>query len=139
VEEWAEAAPPPSAERLILAYFSPTCSLCSPLMGSLRSLQPTLRQEEYLLLVTDADLRRAEEYLSSKRLEAPVVARPTALAESRVPGAPYVVVTDRSGTVISAGGVNSLEQIELVVSAASDKPTGDRAVAGEDQRTVALS
>lgn len=118
-EQWSFHALPPQTERVIFAFFSPTCSLCGPLIPGLRRLHAEMSSREALALVSDTTRQRAEQYLSSKRAESlPLVAGDETFKENRIPGAPYIVVTDRAGAVAAAGGVNTLEQIELLVEEA---------------------
>ena len=129
----------PRAERVVLAFISPTCSICAPLLPGLRSISRTFRAEA-LVVVSDTDSGRLREYLDGKRLNAPAVAEPGAFRENRVPGAPWIVVTDPVGEILASRGVNTFEQIELLVAeAASRHRARDSSPNGNPQMEVRLN
>jgi methylamine dehydrogenase accessory protein MauD len=110
-----------SADRFLLAFVSPTCRLCTSLMVGLRSLASRRSNETETILVTDVHARRAEEYLRSHRADhLPFISDEGSSKRNNVPGTPYVAVIDRTGRVLSAGGVNTLEQIEYLLETAND-------------------
>jgi methylamine dehydrogenase accessory protein MauD len=114
--DFSFASLPAATERAIFAFVSPTCSLCAPLLPGLRRIHTELDEIERLVVVADTTRERLREYASSKRLTGiDTIADDMALARNQIPGAPYLVVADRAGTVLTAGAVNSLEQIELLV------------------------
>lgn len=108
----------PSAERVVLGFFSPTCGVCGPLMPAFQSLASTLSAEEGVVLVTDVDAERARDYLGSKKIRVPVIAEESSFKANGIPGSPYVAVIDRESRVLTRGTVNTLEQIELLLEAA---------------------
>jgi methylamine dehydrogenase accessory protein MauD len=101
------------SERFLLGFISPTCSLCAPLLPAFEALSRA--NAAAVLLVSDTDQDRAREYLNSKHVRLPVYASEDAFHLNDVPAAPFVVITDREGRVTASGGVNSLEQIELLI------------------------
>lgn len=109
---------PVDTNRLLLGFISPTCGLCRPLLPAFQSVAATLEDDEATVLVTDVEPRRAREYLHGHGIGLPYFADPKSFKENNVPGAPFAVVIDRSGIVLSAGGVNSLEQIESLLNLA---------------------
>lgn len=106
------------AQRFILGFFSPTCSVCGPLVSALRSVAGSLNDDEEVILVTDAEPSRASEYLRGKRASLPLIAEPDSFRHNNVSSAPFLVVTDREGVVEASAVVNTLEQIEWVVDQA---------------------
>jgi hypothetical protein len=104
------AVPVPSGARLVaFCFVSGGCGTCSALLPALRSTAASLATGEALLLVVDAD----DDLAVPAAL--PVVSVPNALRGSRIPATPFVVVTDGSATVLTAGGVGSLEQVEFLL------------------------
>lgn len=110
------------AARYVVAFVSPTCRVCGPLVPILGHLNRSLPGDMGLLLVLDASEERATEYLTGKGVRLPFVANSTAFTTNQVPGAPWALITDSDGVVLAGGAVNTLEQIELLIDSA-DKTT----------------
>jgi hypothetical protein len=104
---------PKDATRFLIGFISPTCGLCGPLTSSFGQLAKSADSETAVVLVIDAGARDAEEYLRSKGVGfLPYIAHGASFAANGVPGAPWAVITDSSGTVIVSGGVNTLDNVE---------------------------
>lgn len=114
-EQWSFEDVPTDVQRIVFAFVSPTCSLCSPLIPGLRRLVRDLDQNEMLCAVTDVSRKRSVEYFSECDLRVPFVGAENSFRQNRIPGAPYIVIADRGGAVASGGGVNTLEQVELLI------------------------
>lgn len=108
-----------SLRRVILAFVSPTCGLCSTLMPSFDNLAKHLPDNEALMLVMDTSEHRATQYLLSHRVSVPFVASPDTIKANGIPGTPFIVVTDGNGVVEASGAVNSMEQIEWLIDQSS--------------------
>ncbi len=111
---------------IVWCFVSPSCGLCAPLIPGLLSLRAHMGAGERLAFVLDADQSRASEYLRSRHAErVPFTAHPTLFSRNRVPGAPFAVVTDSAGIVLTSGGVNTLEQVESLLATAGTLGAGD--------------
>jgi hypothetical protein len=105
--------------RIVVAFISPTCRACAPLLPALNATtKSALRDGETMVVVADADDSRAQEYRRSKRIISPIMGVRGALEANRIPGAPYLVVAEGNGRVIRAGVVNSGEQIDWLLDRA---------------------
>jgi hypothetical protein len=105
------------AERFLVGFVSPGCQVCGPVTSALGRVARTADPGTAVLLVVDADQARADEYLRGKGVGfLPYIADAAAFAD--VPGAPWVIVTDKSGKVIVSGGVNTLDNIEEILAQA---------------------
>lgn len=99
-------------QSTVYAFISTTCSLCSPLLPGLEALA---RAGQRVVLVSDAPREELDEYMATHRSRLPAIVGSGVTASNRIPGVPFVVVADRARRVLAAGGVNSLEQIELLI------------------------
>jgi methylamine dehydrogenase accessory protein MauD len=132
------------ADQLLLSFISPTCSLCDSLIRGLDSLAVGIRPRIGTVLLTDAVLDRATEYVRSRGSKLPILADDAVLRANDIPGTPYGVVIDRSHRVLAAGGVNSLEQLEVLIDAAAVQnekddslvDTRDRGMQGQQERVT---
>lgn len=100
-----EPAPPvpggeyPSARLTLVAFVSPTCTVCAALVPSLRALETQYAGDRVRVVTVDyAD-----------------AAAPAVFAAFAVRSTPYVVAVDAGGVVRGKGVVNSLEQVEVLV------------------------
>ena len=134
--ETALADLPVEVSRVIFAFVSPTCRLCEPLLPSFRVLAREGNGRDAIFLVTDVAHDRAETYFKEKRLHLPVIAHEEAFRTNGVAGAPFVAVTDRGGIVLSSGGVNSLEQVEMLLDASRAPEVSSEIDAAEGTRSV---
>ena len=130
--QWDFEALDPLTQRIVFAFVSPTCSLCAPLLAGLKRLRRQLAQDEILRLVSDSTRSRAAEYLAGRKIDLPFIAHEDSFKQNRIPGAPYIVITDRAGAVAAAGGVNTLEQVELLIDDAR------RPLAAEEEGVEAI-
>lgn len=102
--------------RIVVAFVSPTCSVCKPLIPVFNATARTeLSSDEALVLVADVRPSRAAEYARSNRIFPPVLGVEGCMERNRIPGAPYVVVTDAGARVLAAGVINSGEQLNAVI------------------------
>lgn len=102
--------------RYLLAFVSPTCRLCHSLLNGLQALGKLALDDTAVVYVTDVELDRGQEYLRSHGLVRPLlIADEGSSKRNKVPGTPYVAVVTNAGRVLAAGGVNTLEQIELLL------------------------
>lgn len=104
-----------SAQRFVFGCISPTCSLCGPLLPGFKNLHESREGEEAIILVADVEEKRAQEYVGDKNIGLFTIGEPNLFRDNHIPGTPYVVVTDRDGIVLSAGAVNTLEQVEWLL------------------------
>ena len=128
-----------SVDRLIVGFISPTCSLCAPLVPAFNTLARSLSSTEDVILLTDADEIRTREYAGSKRIAVPILSDPDAFKGNRIPGAPFVVVADGARKCLAAGGVNTLEQVELLLEEARERERLDESVSSSNGSHLATS
>jgi hypothetical protein len=113
----AELARRPAA-RFLIGFVSPTCGICEPLASAFGRIARSVEPDTAVLLVIDADQRQAEEYVRARNVGfLPYLADPVSFA-GNVPGAPWAIVTDKSGQVIVSGGVNTLDNVEEMLAQA---------------------
>jgi methylamine dehydrogenase accessory protein MauD len=104
----------PGRRQLIL-FVSPTCRVCDavlpavPVVARAGGLSP--------LIVTDST--EGLEMVLDKSIGVRVVSAPAAASAFSVPGTPYAVFLDDSGTVRAKGTVNNLEQLEGLADTAA--------------------
>lgn len=89
----------------LVAFTSPTCTICAELMPGLRALDKQYKELRVHVLGHDPTT-------------APV------FAAFNVRSTPYVVAVDRSGVVQARGVANSLEQIEVMIEESLPARTG---------------
>ena len=105
------------ATHYLLGFVSPTCGLCKAVVPALGAVAKAHAPQTAVLLVLDATPERAAEYLrSSGAGHLPHLAYAGSFAASAIPGAPWIVITDRSGVVLNSGAVNTLDNIEEMLS-----------------------
>lgn len=105
----------PGGDRFLL-FVSPGCPLCHEVLPSVKAIA----RSAGLAAVVVADVAEddARPVYGRRDIGAPVVAGPEIASAFRVPGTPYAVVLDGSGTVVAKGTVNNLEQVEGLVATA---------------------
>lgn len=106
------------AEHFLFGFVSPTCTLCDSLTSAVGRLAQSKTGHVAHVLVLDADEQSAEEYLRSKKLSFLPHVADRATFQANVPGAPWAVVTDRFATVILSAGVNTLDNVEEMITRA---------------------
>lgn len=100
----------------VVLFISPTCGLCKPLVPGVAALRRAYRQEELEIVAaiiggSDSDRERyAAEVGAAARTDLAVLEQ-----EWRIPGTPFVVGVDRTGSVYKSGVANSLDQLESLV------------------------
>ncbi|MGW0194079.1 MauE/DoxX family redox-associated membrane protein [Nonomuraea sp. NPDC003201] len=98
--------PEPAGERTMYALVSPACGLCKAMLPEFVATADRL----------EVALVSAVEGYGGAGL--PVIVDPDVFDRNDIPWPPYVVVTDRTGTVLSAGGAADPAQLEQVLSRA---------------------
>ena len=111
-------------EAQLLLFVSPGCQLCRTVLPSVGAVARAGRLVPYV--VTDADREETLAAFGRDRLGAPVVPGLEIARAFGVPGTPYAVVLDPSGTVVAKGTVNNLEQMEGLVDTAIRRLDADR-------------
>ncbi len=111
-------------EAQLLLFVSPGCRLCRVVMPSVGAVARAGRFVPYV--VTDADREETLAAFGADRLGAPVVPGLEIARAFGVPGTPYVVVLDPTGTAVAKGTVNNLEQMEGLVDTAARRLQADR-------------
>jgi hypothetical protein len=106
------------AQRFLVGFVSPTCAICGSLMTAFVHIARSAGPDTAVVLVIDASEPAAREYVRAKGATLPYLADSSVFA-ANVPGAPWAVVTDGSGTVIVAGGVNTLDNVEEMLAQAA--------------------
>ncbi|MEV4576542.1 MauE/DoxX family redox-associated membrane protein [Nonomuraea jabiensis] len=99
-------APEPAGDRTMYALVSPACGLCRTMLPEFAATAARLE----VVLVSAVD--------GYGGAGLPVVVDPEVFHRNDIPWPPYVVVTDRAGTVLSAGGAADPAQLEQVLSRA---------------------
>ncbi|MDQ3752178.1 MAG: thiol-disulfide isomerase [Actinomycetota bacterium] len=110
-------------EAQLLLFVSPGCQLCRAVLPSVGAVARAGRLVPYV--VTDADREETLAAFGKDSLGAPVVPGPEIARAFGVPGTPYVVVLDPSGTAVAKGTVNNLEQMEGLVDTATRRLDDD--------------
>jgi hypothetical protein len=126
------------ASRFVIGFVSPTCGICGPLTTAFAQIGKSAAADTAVLLVLDATEDRAVEYLHGKGIDdLPYVADRSSFAANEVPGAPWAVISDDSGTVIRSAAVNTLDNIEEMIALA-DGPSVDAPLPdpGVDRPTI---
>lgn len=122
VNDRASGVPSAAKTVTLLAYVAPGCSLCGELLPSFEAFGRNAPEAVQVLLATDAPPDKAAEYAEENDVKMPLVRADNLAREWHIPGSPYVVAVrqDDSQTlrVLSAGVVNSLEQLEDVAAVA---------------------
>ena len=111
----------------LLLFVSPECPVCREVLPSVQAVASAARLDP--LVVSDADHEHAAAAYR-RRPGAPVVAAPELHRHYRVPGTPFAVVLDETGTVRAKGTVNNLEQVEGLVETARRRQEELHATAG---------
>lgn len=110
---WQPTSVSKNVDRVVVGFFSPTCSLCGPMIPAFAAVNSS---DVAVFLATDADPKRGREYLDGKGIHLPIAAaESTALVANDVPGAPYAVALNLEGQILAGGAVNTLEQLELLI------------------------
>ena len=108
------------AARFLVAFVSTTCGICGPLTSSFGRIAKSARSDTAVLLVIDASDQDASKYVRTKSVSfLPYIADQAAFNDN-VPGAPWAVVTDGSGNVLVSGGVNTLDNVEEMLTRADE-------------------
>jgi hypothetical protein len=116
----------------VLAYVNPGCGVCESLRQAVNGLLSagSLGDELEVMFVTDAPQQSAAHYLREERFSAPLFHSPAIAKLWDLPGSPYVIAVSAASSssvrVLTAGVVNSLEQLEMLI---------DQALAARTQET----
>jgi methylamine dehydrogenase accessory protein MauD len=103
-----------AADPRLLLFVSPDCGLCAQVLPA---LDATRRHSDFTpLVVTDAD--PGEVGWAAQATTATTVSSVDVVRSYDIPGTPYVVILDENGVVTAKGTVNSLEQLEGLVTTA---------------------
>jgi hypothetical protein len=125
-----------NVSRIIVGFISPTCMMCTKLLPAFNATaRSVLEDDERLVLVSDTDDRRAQEYKKAKRIVSPIMGIEDALTINQIPGAPYMAVTGSDGQVLAAGVVNSGEQIDWLIARARN---GRMTAEGDEHRPTGI-
>jgi hypothetical protein len=128
----------------VFGYVSPGCGLCRDVPGFFRTYMKTRPPgvELSAVLITDADEEAAAAFAADHigASEEPSLYRnPDLQGEYAFPGSPYVLALDSSEeghlTVLAAGVVNELEQLEDLIDGAIAYREGSRRMAEEPVET----
>jgi hypothetical protein len=122
------------AERFLIGFVSPTCAICGSLMTAFVRIAKSARSDTAVVLVIDASEPAAREYVRARGATFLPYLADSSVFAANVPGAPWAVVTDGSGTVIVSGGVNTLDNVEEMLAQAAALNA-----AGPEQVTVELT
>jgi methylamine dehydrogenase accessory protein MauD len=109
-----------SASQLLM-FVSPGCHVCEQVLPSISAVADHGKLAPFV--ITDVDEEETALTFKSKRVVAPVVAGVAIAQAYEVPGTPYVVVIDGTGTVAAKGTVNNLEQVEGLIDSARRRST----------------
>jgi hypothetical protein len=107
------------AERFLIGFVSPTCAICGSLMTAFVRIARSAGSDTAVVLVIDASEPAAREYVRAKGAAFMPYLADSSVFAANVPGAPWAVVTDGSGTVIVSGGVNTLDNVEEMLAQAA--------------------
>jgi methylamine dehydrogenase accessory protein MauD len=110
-------------EAQLLLFVSPGCGVCEQVLPSVPVIAQAGRLSPYVL--TDVDAEETDLVYRNKKLGVPLVPASEAVLRYGIPGTPYVVVTDATGTVRAKGTVNNLEQMEGLVDSADKRSRAD--------------
>jgi methylamine dehydrogenase accessory protein MauD len=106
----------PGGGQLVL-FVSPRCLVCREVLPGVPAAARAGRLEP--VVVSDAEELEAVATYARSGVGASVVAAPELGERYAVPGTPYAIVTDATGTVWAKGTVNNLEQVEGLVDTAA--------------------
>ncbi|MDP9069116.1 MAG: hypothetical protein M3N53_12340 [Actinomycetota bacterium] len=109
-----------AADQLLM-FVSPGCYVCEQVLPAVPAVAHAGKLTPYV--ITDVDEEETRLTFKNKQLSAPVVPGIAVAQAYEVPGTPYVVVLDNSGTVAAKGTVNNLEQIEGLIDTAHRRAT----------------
>jgi len=126
------------AERFVVGFLSPTCGVCGPLTGAFGRIARSAGPDTGVLLVIDASQPEADSYVRAKGVSFLPYIADTASFAANAPGAPWAIITDGSGMVIVSGGVNTLDNVEEMLSQADElmaNPPPPRAAAAHSTLT----
>ncbi|HEX2235233.1 MAG TPA: hypothetical protein VHK89_03055 [Actinomycetota bacterium] len=111
----------PGRARLLL-FASPGCMVCEQVLPGLGALGRRAGMAAFV--VSQLDVEEANASFTGVGGRTPVLAAPDAFLSWSIPGTPYVVVLDESGSVRAKGTPNNLEQMEGLVDSARRRMAG---------------
>lgn len=105
--------------RSTLVFFlSPTCPICKKLLPALRSIRSSEGQWLNLVLASDGEPARHQEFIAKSDLgDFPYVLSQPLGTAYRVQRLPFAVLLDDQGVVRAKGLINSREQLESLFNA----------------------
>ena len=111
-------------EAQLLLFVSPGCQICHQVLPAVGAVARAGRLVPYV--VTDADREETLAAFGKERVGARIVPGLEIAQAFAVPGTPYVVVLDSTGTAVAKGTVNTLEQMEGLVDTGVRRLDADR-------------
>lgn len=127
------------ASRYLVGFVSPTCGICGPLTTAFGKVAKSADADTAVVLVVDAGERDAAAYVRSKGAAAVSYLADSATFTANVPGAPWAVVTNGDGVVMTSGGVNTLDNIEEMLALAAQVMADPPVAFGDEAIVVAPS
>jgi methylamine dehydrogenase accessory protein MauD len=122
----------PTRSTTVYVAISPTCSLCEPLLPGLKALSNAWNDELTIALLSDAQADELQTYKETKRITLPILRHPEVMTMNGISGVPFAIVANRDGLIRAAGGINSLEQLEMLLDTADNVPRDEMAVSVEE-------
>ncbi|MER6992136.1 MauE/DoxX family redox-associated membrane protein [Saccharopolyspora hirsuta] len=98
--------------RVLFACISPLCGACRAMLPVFRAAADRVP----VVLVSSGDPGEVRDYLAAQGIELPLVTGPDVFEANGVPGPPYIVLTDGTGTVLAHSGANRPEQVADLIA-----------------------
>ncbi len=107
--------PSAAGSRVLLVFVSPGCTTCAKLAPALLSLQREPRLEVILAGIAGDD-KGGRRFLMANHLNFAYIPGKLPMLKYKVALAPYALLIDSDGIVVSKGMVNSLEDLESILN-----------------------
>jgi hypothetical protein len=114
-------------ELILYGFVRPDSGTPAAALSAFTTVAAELRGNERALLVSDGDEVRTRAYLAAHRVSVPLLVGPQLLRANGIPGTPYAVVADRTGTVMTAGAAVAEAHLEELLGQARRSPAGQAA------------
>ncbi|RKT87533.1 Methylamine utilisation protein MauE [Saccharopolyspora antimicrobica] len=98
-------------DRVLFAYISPLCGACRAMLPEFRAVVGRVP----VVLVSSGEFGEVRGYLDGQGSDLPLVTGPEVFEANGVPGPPYAVLTDSSGSILAHRGVDRPEKLAALL------------------------
>ncbi|MEM7466849.1 MAG: methylamine dehydrogenase accessory protein MauD [Pseudomonadota bacterium] len=137
-EPLALGGTPENGKSTLLFFLSPTCPVCNTLLPVLRSIKASEQSWLQVVLASDGDEDKQQEFVAKKNLHDFSYVLSTDLGMAyQVAKLPFAALIDEQGVIRAKGLTNNREHLESLFEAMERGVASIQEFMGQDQKDVA--